>query len=439
MRIPILVTTLGLLGSRPALAQHGDHDHGDHDHQHGEAPVVAEEHAEPEHATEHAMTPGVLGLPMARHGSGTGWLPDQTPVRAVHGRAAGWDLMLHYNLFAGYDHQGTDAGDGALVSQNWLMAMAGHALGGGVIEARGMFSLEPLTVPGAGYPLLMQTGETFEGEPIVDRQHPHDLFMELAGIYRRELAGGVAVEGYAALAGEPALGPVAFPHRFSSMSDPLAPLSHHWQDATHISYGVLTAGVFTRKVKVEGSWFNGREPDENRWDMDLRTPDSFAARVSVNPRSQWSLQASTARLASPEALEPDQSVQRWTASATHAAQGWMATAAWGRNVPEHGPATDSLLVESALELIDLGTTFARAEYVVKTGHDFGLAMEEAELPLANLSIGHVHPVRTIAGVETGLGARASLGIVDDDLEARYGTRTPYGAMIYLQVQPTPMH
>src|SRR5687767_3960407 len=140
MRIPALVTIATVSAAAPAAAQHHDHEH----HQHGKPPageVHAEEHAEPEHG---AMR-GVLGLPMGRHGSGTAWLPDQTPVRAHHRRAAGWDLMLHYNLFAGYDYAATEAGDGALVSQNWLMAMAGHALGGGIVEARGMFSLEPLT------------------------------------------------------------------------------------------------------------------------------------------------------------------------------------------------------------------------------------------------------------------------------------------------------
>ena len=405
---------VALLGARPAVAQHV----------HGEV-------AEP----AHPPSPGILGIPMARHGSGTAWLPDATPVRAVHARAAGWELMLHGNFFAGYDVQATDAGDAELISTNWLMAMAGHALAGGDFEARAMLSLEPLTVGDRGYPLLMQTGETFEGEPIVDRQHPHDLFMEAAAIYRRELGGGVAAEGYAALAGEPALGPVAFPHRFSSMSDPLAPLSHHWQDSTHISYGVLTAGLFTRRLKVEGSWFNGREPDEDRWDLDLRAPDSVSARVSVNPDAHWSAQASFGRLASPEAREPDVGVDRWSASVAYAAGGSMTTAAWGRNVPDHGPATDSVLVEGALAIDGLGVGFARAEYVVKTGHDFDLAMEELELPVANLSAGYVHALPAVGGVEPGLGVRAAVGVVPDDLETRYGTRTPYGAMIYLQLQP----
>jgi hypothetical protein len=390
---------------------------------------------------EHGDMTGVLGLPMARHGSGTAWLPDDTPVRAAMWMAGDWHLMAHGNLFAGYDAQMGDGRDDKVVSQNWLMVMAGRPIGRGELELRGMYSLEPLTVGDAGYPLLLQTGETYEGEPLVDRQHPHDLIMETAATYRHAITDGVAVEGYAALAGEPAVGPVAFPHRFSSMADPLAPISHHWQDSTHISYGVFTAGVFTRAAKLEASWFNGREPDENRWDLDLRAPDSYATRLSINAGAHWSLQGSYAWLDSPEALESDESVQRWTASATHSmtdgARAWMTTAAWGRNVPEHGRATDSALVETALDLDPIGVTFARAEYVVKTGHDFALpdAMAEERFPVGALSLGHVHPLPAVGGVEPGVGIRGSLDFVDDDLAMRYGTNTPYGVMVFVQVQP----
>jgi hypothetical protein len=419
-----------------ASAQH-QHQHQHQQHQHPDPEVESAGAAEHEH--EHGGTAilGVLGVPMARHGSGTGWLPDETPVRAAMWQAGGWHLMVHGNLFAGYDAQFAESRDDKVVSQNWLMLMAGRGLGGGELELRGMFSLEPLTVGASGYPLLLQTGETYEGEPLVDRQHPHDLIMETAAIYRRAIAGGVAFETYAAIAGEPAVGPVAFPHRFSSMADPLAPIAHHWQDSTHISYGVLTAGLFTRAAKLEASWFNGREPDEDRWDVDLRAPDSYATRLSIVPAPQWSLQGSFAWLATPEALEPDESVARWTASATHATHGWMTTAAWGRNVPDHGPATDALLVESAVDLDRLGVTFARAEYVVKTGHDFGLAdaMAEETFPVGAFSLGHVQPLPAVSGVEAGIGVRGSLDVVGDDLAMRYGTHTPYGVMAYVQVQP----
>jgi hypothetical protein len=386
----------------------------------------------------------VLGLPISRHGSGTAWLPDTSPMRAFHARLASWDVMVHANVFVGYDHQGSDAGDGQVVSQNWLMAMAAHSLAGGVFEARAMLSLEPVTVGEDGYPLLLQTGETSDGAPLVDRQHPHDLFMELAARYARELNDDLAFEVYTALAGEPAVGPVAYPHRPSAMADPFAPISHHWLDSTHISFGVLTAGVFTRTAKLEASWFNGREPDEGRLDFDLRTPDSYATRLSVNPSREWSLQGSYAYLDSPEGLEPEVAIHRVTASATNTVrvgQGhWSSTAAFGHNHPTSERMTTAFLVETAIEHPPYGLTFARAEYVQKTGHDFALpeSMEDVSLPVTALSLGHVHEVATVAGAETALGIRGSVGYIDADLEGRYGTRWPLGVMAYVQLQPAQM-
>lgn len=416
---------LSLLAARAAAAQ---------DHAHVHAGGDAE--------TEPPASAAVLGIPMTRHGSGTAWLPDDSPMRALHARAGAWELMLHGNVFVGYDVQGSDAGADEVVSQNWLMGMASRPLAGGVVEARAMLSLEPLTLGDDGYPLLLQTGETVDGEPLVDRQHPHDLFMELAGRYTREVASGAAIEVYGGLAGEPALGPVAFPHRPSAMPDPLAPISHHWLDSTHITFGVVTAGLVTRRAKLEASWFNGREPDEGRYDLDLRGFDSYATRLSVNPGRAWSLQASYGWLESPEALEPDTSVHRVTASAIHTARlaggHWSTTAAWGRNIPSDGHAGDAVLVETALERAPFGTTFARAEYVLKSGHDFDLPMEDLDLPVGAVSLGHVHPVIVAGDVEAALGVRGAIGFVDEDLEARYGTRTPLGVMAFLQVQPAAM-
>jgi hypothetical protein len=403
------------------------------------------------HGTAHAGSmdaphPGVLGIPMTRHGSGTAWLPDASPMRAAHLRVGGWDVMIHGNLFVGYDHQASDAGDAEVVSQNWVMAMAGHPLGGGMFEGRAMLSLEPLTVGEDGYPLLFQTGETVDGMPLVDRQHPHDLFMELATRYDRELGGGVAFELYGALSGEPALGPAAFPHRPPAMPDPMAPLGHHWLDSTHISFGVLTAGIFTRVAKLEGSWFNGREPDEERYDLDLRTPDSYATRLSINPTHNWSLQASYGFLESPEVLHPEISIQRVTGSATHAVslggeRSWTSTAAVGFNLPSAGITTHAVLAESALDLGHFGVTFVRAEHLIKAGEDFDLpeSMEDTELSIAAMALGHVHPIAEIGGAETALGVRGSIAYGPEELETRYGTRTPVGVMAYVQVQPTLMH
>src|SRR5262249_33652192 len=168
-----------------------------------------------------------------------------------------------------------------------------------------------------GYPLLLQSGESFHGEPLHDRQHPHDFWMELGAIYERAISKRVAVELYAAPSGEPALGPVAFMHRPSAMDNPAAPLGHHWQDATHIAFGVITAGVFTHRLKLEGSVFNGREPDENRWDFDPIVLDSYSGRATFNPDSNWSFTAGYGFLKNPEALEPAVSLHRLTASALY--------------------------------------------------------------------------------------------------------------------------
>ncbi|HEX7836207.1 MAG TPA: hypothetical protein VF469_02025, partial [Kofleriaceae bacterium] len=301
-----------------------------------------------------AMQSAPLGIADTRDASGTSWQPDSTPMFMWHWMAGDWMLGLHTNGFAGYDHQSSQRGGDKAISINWVMAMASHPVGTGDLLLRAMLSLEPLTVGKTGYPLLLQTGESLSGEPIHDRQHPHDLFMEIAARYRRPIGDAVGVELYAAPAGEPAIGPPAFPHRVTAMADPLAPIGHHWEDSTHISFGVLTAGVFTQKLKLEASWFNGREPDADRYDLDLRTPDSVAARLTVNPTADTSAQVSWARLDSPEALEPDVSVTRVTASAMwnqrsgDGARDLSLIAVIGHNAPSTGPSTTAGLGEAAL-------------------------------------------------------------------------------------------
>ena len=217
-----------------------------------------------------------------------------------------------------------------------------------------MVSLDP-AIGKSGYPLLFQTGETADGRThLVDRQHPHDLLMELSASYSRKLGADSSVFGYVGLPGEPALGPTAFMHRLSGMDNPEAPLTHHWLDSTHITFGVVTAGYVWRDLKLEASAFNGREPDQYRWNMEVRKFDSASARLSWNPTPEWALQVSHGRLDSPESLEPDMSVKRTTASASyqHAIGGrpMQTTLAWGRNRKEPGVTTDGYLLESALHV-----------------------------------------------------------------------------------------
>jgi hypothetical protein len=259
-----------------------------------------------------SMMEGPLGISHARMGSGTTWLPDSTPMYAVHRMLGDWTLMLHGAAFAQYDHQGSDRGDDQAGIIDWEMAMAMRRIGTGQLHLHGMFSLEPLTIGARGYPLLLQTGETYKGDPLHDRQHPHDFFMEVAAMFEQPVASNLATSLYAAAVGEPALGPVAYMHRPSAQNDPFAPLGHHWQDATHITFGVVTGALYSRRWKLEGSVFNGREPDENRWNFDYagRSLDSYAGRLSVNPTGRVSLSAWYGLLESPEALHPQYSVLR---------------------------------------------------------------------------------------------------------------------------------
>jgi hypothetical protein len=136
--------------------------------------------------------------------------------------------------------------------------------------------------------------------------------------------------------GSPALGPTPFMHRSSAGADPLVPISHHFLDATHISHGVVTGGLYTELVQIEASLFNGREPDHDRWALDRVRLSSRSARVTLTPGPSWVIQASIGELSEPEQLHPGIDVQRSTLSASHATRlgpvAWSTTIAWGRNV-----------------------------------------------------------------------------------------------------------
>lgn len=414
-----------------------------------ESEPVTEERGEAASGDEHArmmdaMT-GPLGIPLQQSASGTAWQPASTPMYGHMVLAGDWGFMFHYLAFAGINVQGSERGATEFITTNWLMAMAQHPLLGGQLTARTMLSLEPVFLGKDGYSLLLQTGEVVGGEPLVDRQHPHDLFMEVALKYNRSIGGGFAFEVYAAPAGEPALGPPGFPHRVSAYADAVAPLSHHWQDSTHISFGVLTGGLYTRHVKLEGSWFNGREPDEERFDFDLRVPDSYAARLSVNPTPNWSGQVSYGFLREPEVvLAPGESLHRVTASVTYNqpfadASNWATTAAWGLNRGEDGDASNALLLESNF-LFDQNNIFGRIEYVQKSGHDFGFedAAAEETFPVGALSLGYLRNFGPWGGVVPGIGLLGTVNVVPSGLENRYGTRFPLGMVAYVRLRPAEM-
>ena len=321
------------------------------------------------------MMTGPAGVSMERMGSGTTWIPDAITLPSRERMLGSWMIMTHGFVFAQYDKQSGERGDDQLGSLNWVMLMATRDFVGSRFQARTMLSLDPFTVSNRGYPLLLQTGETYKGQPLHDRQHPHDFWMELGTLYQREINKGLAWSVYAAPSGEPALSPVAFMHRPSAMDNPAAPLGHHWQDATHVSFGVLTGGVYSGKWQLEGSLFNGREPDENRWNFDPIKLDSYSGRLTVNPTAHWSLTAGYGYLKSPEVLKPDESLHRFTASALHgarlAADGqWGSAFIWGANKHSASANWSSAFLAESEAIIDArNTLFGRAELVQKNAEE----------------------------------------------------------------------
>ena len=375
------------------------------------------------------MASGPLGISHERLGSGTSWLPDASPMRAYHWSAGAWSIMVHGDVDLMYDAQGSDRGDTRVISTNWLMLMAMRPLGDGMLHLHLMGSAEPWTVGGRGYPLLVQTGETFQAQPLIDHQHPHDLFMEIGALYEVPLSSTLAASLYAAPVGEPAMGPVAFMHRPSAQNTPLAPIGHHWQDATHIIYGVLTAGVYSRYLKLEGSVFNGREPDENRTNFDFRTLDSWAARLIWNPTRNWNASASYGFLKSPEGATPDRSQRRISAAVQHASSlgtaGELTIATiYGANKNSDASNLEtSVAVEANAQLDDRNTIFGRVEHVQKSAEDLVVpgVPTSTIFPVAAFSLGYVREVATYGKTTLGVGLSGSVNLVPATLATPYGT------------------
>ena len=308
-------------------------------------------------------------MPSAHLSSGTGWQPAATTGHSWMKMLGNWELMAHGVVFVDYNQQGGPRGEGKAESVNWLMVMQQHTVGGGTLLFREMFSVESLTAPHPGFPELFQTGETYHGQALVDHQHPHNVFSELALDYKHPVAGGVSWLFYGGAAGEPALGPVAYIHRASAAELPLAPLSHHLQDSTHITFGVVTTGLVVYRFKVEGSVFNGREPNEKRYSIQFAPLDSWSTRLSVAPSRNWTMQYSYGRLEHPEALETG-SQRRQTASVEYvrplANGSWATTAVWGRVHKEaDGHNLNGYLIETTLNFKSSYYAFSRMELVDK--------------------------------------------------------------------------
>jgi hypothetical protein len=380
----------------------------------------------------HAMR-GMLGsYSMSREASGTAWQPESTPHMGVHAMWNGWDVMTHGFANLIVDRQGGPRGADKTFSENMLMGMASRDLGAGRLGLRAMVSAEPWTIRAEGYPLLLQTGETANGvTPLVDRQHPHDLLMELAGIYSVPVGAHDSVFLYTGLPGEPALGPATYMHRFSGMDNPEAPLGHHWLDSTHVTFGVATLGWIHDGIKLEGSIFTGREPDQNRTNLESPKMDSWSLRASWQPAPDWSFQVSHGYLHSPEQLEPKVNDRRTTASAMYnhplADGNWQTTFAWGRNDRTPGTSTNSFLLESAVTA-GRHTVLGRAE---RQQNDELLGHEVFEV--SKLSLGYIYDFAHRDNWRTGVGVLGSVALVPGELKGVYGD-SPVSGMAFLRVR-----
>jgi hypothetical protein len=368
-------------------------------------------------------------------------------MHALHGEVGQWESMLHGSLYVHYLDDGGDRGRRQFGSTNWAMGMARRPVLGGDLTLRAMLSADPLTADECGYPDLLATGEFCDEEPLHDRQHPHDVFMELTAVYERAIADSLAVQLYAGPVGEPAIGPVAFPHRISSFPNPIAPIGHHWLDSTHIAFGVVTGGIYARAWKAEASLFNGREPDGERYDLDLDALDSYAARVWLLPSEGWALQVSAARLNEAEvhtAGGPRIDLTRVTASATyHRPFGrsglWASTLAWGQN-REGGQGTHALLLETELNMAERDLVYGRLEVVEKTGHDLVLPeeLEQRRFTVGKVGFGYLRQLTPKGGLAPGVGIGVTLARVPAGLEPFYGSRSPAGLQLFFRLRPAPM-
>jgi hypothetical protein len=384
--------------------------------------------------------------------SGTSENPQSGSLPMLMQSHSGWDFMFMGQAYVLDTQQGGPRGGDKFYAPNWGMFGAGHDLGHGSLQFDLMLSLDPATITNRRYPELFQTGETAFGKPIVDAQHPHDFIMALGVHYAHTLSEHTTLELYAAPVGDPALGPVAFPHRASASEIPQAPLSHHWQDSTHIADDVVIAGIKYHQLRFEASGFHGAEPDENRWNIDQGAIDSWSGRISYFPTNNWSAQISAGRIARPERQQPGD-VVRTTASIqyAHPMQGatqgasWATSLIWGRNHDTFtGRNLNSYLLESVapwrkknfftgrVELVDKDELFSDQpdleEQLNRTaGSTFRIGAYTA---------GYTRDIGTFRSIETGIGANFSTYSMPDAIKPYYGGR-PVAVNIFLRLRLRP--
>jgi len=383
--------------------------------------------------------------PMNQEASGTAWLPSSSPMYGRMSMLNGDMLMLHGAIMPRYVSVGSRRGDRRFDAPNWGMAMFSHRLDSrSQLGLRAMVSLDPITEGGYGYPLLFQAGESWHHQPLHDRQHPHDLFSELAASYSRKVGGNQSAYIYIGYPGEPALGPPTFMHRILAYDLADAPIGHHWQDATHITFGVATAGInFGSKLKVESSVFTGREPDENRYSFDKPRFDSQSARVSFNPNSDNAYQVSYGFIKNAEGDGANQ--HRITASWLYNKglgddSNFTTALVWGQNNLTTEGKTNSYLAEADYQR-GRNTVFTRVENIQKSGHELVLpeeALHDRKFSLGAYTVGYVRDLTHGKGIDTGLGFAVTADTHPSALNADYGGGTPLSFQVYLRLRPSRM-
>lgn len=377
---------------------------------------------------------------MEQEGSGTSWMPISSDMHMKMYHSGTWMFMLHGAITLRYTKQGQSSprGSDAFSAPNWFMGSAQTRLSKNTqIMFRTMLSLDRLTDGGDGYPLLFQTGETWNGKALIDRQHPHDLVAELSTSLSAQLSKLWSGNIYFGYPGEPALGPNVFMHRSSALSNPDATLSHHWQDATHITFGVATVGLAFKNIKLEGSVFNGTEPNENRFDFDKIKFTSYSGRISYNPTDDISLQVSAGLVKDPESDGID--VIRRTASILYAKEinsksRIDISLIWGQNKDGIAGAQNSF-IEEAEYYISGNSIYTRIENVEKTRHELGIEDREADKEfIGAYTLGYKRKIMHFAGLDLNAGLQGTIYSVPSDIQSIYG-KNPVSYQVYLSVMP----
>lgn len=393
-------------------------------------PMDSMDHSSMDHSKmDHGTTPtapsmaGMMGNGFYADGSGTSRLPStEGMMQGVMFHTGDWMLMAHGYAWGAYTNQGGRRGDDMAVVQSMAMVSAYRPLGDGArLRLQIMLSLEPL-MSARGYPNLLATGETAGGQPLIDRQHPHDLFMELSARVDVDIATNTTFFVYGGPVGEPALGPSAFMHRKSAQFQAMAPITHHWFDSTHITYGVVTAGISAPTFQLEASAFRGREPDEHRWGIETPKLDSWSVRATWTPTPNFAVQVSHGQLKDPEELEPGVNEARTTASVQYARGPLTTTFAFSAKKKQPGELLTAFLAEANYDLSAHHSVFGRAESVANNElfPDDNDPLHHQKFRVGKVEAGYAYRMKLTGPIGLAIGGTVGTYALPKALDTAYG-------------------